>query len=131
MPSSGLLMLKPFPPLKIQFDDGDSLEYVSRRSIITESKYRTFFGREPPPLPSAEIGEELEASHVITSLTPREMYTRRCGQCELCTKPDCGVCSTCRNNKRAASNDDEREVCLQKVGDHMTGIIIVFSFELC
>lgn len=114
---------------QVLFDDGDKLEYVSRRSIISESKYRSFFGRDPPPLPEPNQEDEEDRSRTTAVLTPKEMYEQRCGGCEMCRKPDCGLCATCRANEGAP--DHERQVCLQKVccGD-LSAILLHRSLSL-
>lgn len=71
--------------------------------------------RKPKPSPpSTGSLSYLVEDATGLSLGPQEMYARRCNECELCTKPDCGSCASCRSNNRASSNGT-REVCLQKV----------------
>lgn len=50
-------------------------------------------------------------------LSPQDMYARRCDQCELCLKPDCRSCSSCRSNTKNPGR--RRAVCLHKVRDDM------------
>lgn len=51
------------------------------------------------------------------TLSPQEMYVQQCGNCELCVKPACGSCFSCRSNRKAPSHI--RRVCLQKVRHDM------------
>jgi hypothetical protein len=47
------------------------------------------------------------------SLTPTELYKRRCRNCLMCTKADCSKCATCVLN--ASRTRRNKEVCLRKV----------------
>lgn len=60
-----------------------------------------------------------------TVLTPRELYQRRCNQCTLCRKADCGRCATCIRN-RSREGEGGREVCLRKVN----AVAVSFAWPL-
>jgi hypothetical protein len=93
------------------------MEHVAKGMPSGEKQARATTSDRGPPIHNLML--------LPASLSPREMYARRCNDCELCKKPECGSCASCTNNK-SASTDDEREVCLQKVGDSVVTIYVLY-----
>lgn len=111
----------------ILFDDGYSLDYVSRKHICTVDEARQKKGKHPPPRKATFAAPVVPAAAAIppsqapaaaiangNRLTPQELHAKRCGVCELCEKPDCGSCATCQRNQQAGTNH-AHEACIQKV----------------
>lgn len=100
-------MLIPSYCTQVRFDDDDyTLDNLSRKNIRTSGSGQADI--------EFETGSDSCSTELATTLSPREMFERRCGVCELCVKPVCGACVTCKRNKNAESHY-EPEVCLQKV----------------
>lgn len=49
----------------------------------------------------------------IKSLSPTELYRKKCGNCVMCTREECNKCATCLLN--ASRTRRLKEVCLRKV----------------
>jgi len=121
--------------LQVLFDDDYTLDNLSRKCIRTASEHRELYPKDLSHRLEGERGaepamlefEDAESSlQTLTTMSPREMYARRCDECELCQMPDCGACLSCRRNKRAAPNH-EHEVCLRKVRDGGVAVEILSS----
>jgi hypothetical protein len=70
---------------------------------------------------SSSVGSSLPETPTPTrgqSLSPTELFKRRCGNCPMCTRADCNKCATCILN--ACRSRRNKEVCLRKVRDIVT-----------
>ena len=48
-----------------------------------------------------------------TGLSLKQLYQRRCKQCSMCMKPECGNCIACKDN--SSRTRSYKDVCVQKV----------------
>jgi hypothetical protein len=104
---------QPLITYQVWFDDGEIVDGISGRSIITESEYRNkwqdIFGRAPPDRP-----EHLsKGSSTACRRSPQDLFRERCGECDLCIRPACGKCHGC--SRSASYPSEERAVCVRKV----------------
>jgi hypothetical protein len=103
-------------------DDTKELQKTKRQRIAETdasgpSKRRK--GTRDIPIEIETIDSHSVASSLPTtpsrglSLTPTELYKRKCRNCPMCTKADCNKCATCVLN--ASRTRRNKEVCLRKV----------------
>jgi hypothetical protein len=123
----------------IAFLDGDYLKEISAKSLMGAAEYRRLHveagsqGTPPPPGepdflegiegpgddgPGVEIDSDDDGKLPSTScakdsgtLTPLELYQRRCQECGRCRREECGECSICVQG--AVGN--QKQCCFQKV----------------
>lgn len=116
-----------FPSYAVWFDDCETADDISAKSIITEKEYRSkwqdIFGRAPPKRPrhlseyKVDAAGNIIANYTEESLQERmsaeDLFRERCGSCTLCTRPACGKCENCVLN--STNPNEERGVCFRKV----------------
>lgn len=107
---------------QVAFDDGDHLDGIVSFSIVSEQEYFDNFGELSPPTPGRGKRQK-KGPEKFRGLSPCELRKKRCKNCAMCSKRDCGLCLSCRSNSRQTSTS--KECCLQKVE---TLVVQTYSF---
>jgi hypothetical protein len=124
----------------IAFLDGDYVKEITAKTLMGVAEYRRLVelglsqGTTPPPPGEPDFSEGTEGTSDDGSgveidsdddgklpstscakdsgtLTPLELYQRRCKECERCLREECGECSICVQG----AVGDQKQCCFQKV----------------
>jgi hypothetical protein len=128
----------------VDYDDGDTLGDIPWTDICSEKQYKDDFNEEPRPPPGSNqqhskkrkkqrttMGQNAASltSHKKSALSLLDLRRRRCRQCLMCNKEDCGMCRSCQSNKGDTSI--HKQVCLLKVNwPHHCYVCFCFYFRV-
>jgi hypothetical protein len=114
----------------VDYDDGDKLSDIPWTDICSEKQYKEDFNEDPRPPPGStpkhsgsrpKKRQRTTRGQNVASLTSQDntglslvdLRRRRCRDCVMCNKEDCGMCRSCQSNKGDTSI--HKQVCLLKV----------------
>jgi hypothetical protein len=125
----------------VDYDDGDTLGDIPWTDICSEKQHKEDFNEDPRPPPGSKqqhsgwqrttMGQNVASltSHENAALSLLDLRRRRCRQCVMCNKEDCGMCRSCQSNKGDTSI--HKQVCLLKVNwPHHCYVCFCFYFRV-
>jgi hypothetical protein len=109
----------------VDYDDGDFLGDIPWTDICSETQYKEDINEDPHFTAIASPPKKRQKKRVepinVARITSQEnsglsllnLRQRRCKDCVMCMKQDCGICRACQDNKENTSI--HKQVCLLKV----------------